>query len=138
MKQFIYLFVLFMVSWVSCTPEKTEVTLSSILTQGNGTWKVAYAKFGDEEAPRDMYSRFQITFKNGTYTVTNPDGAVIFVLSTDGSWQATSNAKSLLFDAKTTVREVSTVLNPAKLILEWEVSIPGKVTTTYRIELIRG
>lgn len=139
MKKRIYLSFIFCIFLCACTKNEAEITLASILTQGNGTWKVAYAKFGNEEAARGMYDRFQIVFKNGTYVITNPDGAVVFTLAADGKWQAVSNnSRSILFDGQITVKEVSSSLNPNRLVLEWEVSIPGKVTTTYRLELVRS
>lgn len=138
MKKRIYLFFIAFIFLCACTKNEVEVTLASILTQGNGTWKVIYAKFGNEEAPRGMYDRFQILFKNGTYALTNPDGAITFALANAGKWQAVSNSnRSIIFDGQITVKEVSSLLSSNKLIFEWEVSIPGKVTTTYRIELAR-
>jgi hypothetical protein len=132
-------FLLFLgVIALACTPEQIATTLASILSGGSGTWKVVYAKFGDEEAPRGMYDRFTIQFKNnGTYNVVNPDGSVAFTSSLSGSWKEGSN-NTVIFDGTITVRELKNLRAANKLVFEWEVSIPGKVTTTYRIELIKA
>ncbi|MCU0392523.1 MAG: hypothetical protein MUE81_15530 [Thermoflexibacter sp.] len=140
-RSFLYILVLaFAFFTTSCANnEDVAVTIASILTQGSGSWKVAYAKFGDEEAPSGMYDGFLIIFKNnGTYTVTNPKGAAIAPTSLPaGSWKE-GTRNTVIFDGTVTVREISRTLSSNKIIFEWEFSIPGKVTTTYRIELVRA
>jgi hypothetical protein len=137
---FFFLLCLFL---TSCTPvgNSIEVTLTSILAQGGGKWKVAYAKFGDQEVSQTLFTRFLLEFRDGgIYVVTNPDGVLspAQVLSgSSGKWQEIQ--KSLIqFDGKVTVREVSPTLSSGKVIFEWEVTVPGKVSTTYRLELIRA
>ncbi|TAH20720.1 MAG: hypothetical protein EAZ08_04870 [Cytophagales bacterium] len=121
----------------ACTTEKTSVTLTSILTANGGKWKVSYAKFGTEEAPSGMYDRFLVEFKSGTaYLTTNPDGAIFPALLPSGVWKEGS-AGTLIFDGSVNVREITQSRTANKIVLEWEVSIPNKVTTTYRIELIK-
>lgn len=123
----------------ACTPDKAVITLTSILTGGSGMWKIAYAKFGDEEAPRGMYDRFTIQFKNdGSYIVVNPDGSVAFTSALVGKWKEGTLANTIVFDGTVTIREIANVRTANKLTFEWEVSIPGKVTTTYRIELVKA
>lgn len=121
----------------ACTPEKVATTLASILTQGSGKWKVTFAKFGDEEPPRGMYDRFLIEFRGGdVYVTTNPDGAISPATLPRGTWKE-SNGK-ITFDGTVVVREITQQRTSNKIVLEWEVSIPGKVTTTYRIELMKA
>ncbi len=123
---------------VACNPNEIAATLTSILSTGSGTWKVAYAKFGDEEAPRGMYDRFSMQFRNnGTYTAINPDGSVIFTSSLSGSWKEGSN-NTIIFDGSTLVRELKNLRTSNRLVFEWEVNLPGKVSTTYRVELIKA
>lgn len=131
-------FLLFLIITAqACTPEKVATTLASILTQGSGKWKVAFAKFGDEEPPRGMYDRFLIEFKAGdVYVTTNPDGAISPATLPQGTWK--ENNGKITFDNKVTVREIAQQRTSNKIVLEWEVSIPGKVTTTYRIELMKA
>ncbi len=122
----------------SCTTEKTSISLTSILTANGGKWKVSYAKFGTEEAPNGMYDNFVIEFKNGgAYVTTNPNGAISPALLPTGAWKEGSGANTLVFDAGVNVREITQSRTANKIVLEWEVSIPNKVTTTYRIELIK-
>jgi hypothetical protein len=138
-KLYAYSLLLFvLVNVAACTTKSDIVTLASILTQGSGTWKVAYAKFGDEEAPAGMYDGFTIQFKSATeYITVNPKGAITPASLPTGQWkQGTGNI--VVFDGNITVREVSSTLSSNKIVFEWEVSIPGKVTTTYRIELVRA
>lgn len=138
-KLFSYLvFTLVLFGYQSCSSPSEVVTVASILTQGTGTWKVSFAKFGDEDAPNGMYDRFTIQFtSNGNYVTVNPNGAISPALLATGKWtQGTGN--TIVFDGNITVREVSRVLSASKVIFEWEVSIPGKVTTTYRVELVRA
>jgi hypothetical protein len=132
------LFILFAFFTVSCSNQQVAVTIASILSQGSGTWKVTYAKFGDEEAPAGMYDGFLIVFKsNGSYSVTNPKGsAVTPTTAPTGTWKEGAR-NTVIFDGTVTVREVSGTLRSNKVVFEWEVSIPGKVTTTYRIELMK-
>ncbi len=126
------------IALVACNPNEITATLASILSTGSGTWKVAYAKFGDEEAPRGMYDRFSIQFKNnGTYIAINPDGSVIFTSSLSGSWKESSN-NTIIFDGSILVRELKNLRTSNKLVFEWEVNLPGKVSTTYRVELIKA
>jgi len=127
-------------TFFACTNSSSEIaTIASVLAQGNGTWKVSYAKFGNEEAPTGMYDGFTIQFKsNGAYVVVNPNGAIVPAASLAGKWKQGSMANTVIFDDAVTVREISKVLSNSKVVLEWEVSIPGKVTTTYRIELVRA
>lgn len=137
---FLFLFCLFLVSCTN-TNESIEVTLSSILAQGSGKWKVSFVKFGDQEVSQTLYTRFQLEFRNGgIYVITNPDGVVSpsqILTGSSGRWVEV--AKNLIqFDGKTTIREVSQSLSSNKVVFEWEVNIPGKVTTTYRMELIRA
>ncbi len=123
----------------TCTTEKATVTITSILTANGGKWKVSYAKFGTEEAPQGMYDRFMIEFKNGgAYVTTNPDGAISPAMLLAGLWKEGNNANTIVFDASVNVREITQSRTANKIVLEWEVSIPGKVTTTYRIELIKA
>jgi hypothetical protein len=138
-KLFSYLILSFiLLSYQACTQKSDVVTIASILTQGTGTWKVSFAKFGDENAPTGMYDGFTLRFTNdGNYLRVNPNGAISPALLANGKWvQGTGN--SIVFDGNITVREVSVALSNSKLVFEWEVSIPGKVTTTYRIELVRA
>jgi hypothetical protein len=134
-----FLPILFLVMSVfACTPEQTVITLSSLLGAGSGTWKVSFAKFGEENAPSGMYDRFTIQFKaDGSYVVVNPDGSVAFTAKPTGSYKEGTTPNTLVFDGNVTVREIVTVRTANKLTFEWEVSIPGKVTTTYRIELTK-
>ncbi len=137
MKKLIPFILFLIITAQACTPEKVATTLASILTQGNGKWKVTFAKFGDEEPPRGMYDRFLIEFKSGdVYVTTNPDGAISPATLPRGTWKE-SNGK-ITFDEKVIVREIAQQRTPNKIVLEWEVSIPGKVTTTYRIELTKA
>ncbi|SFF16483.1 hypothetical protein [Thermoflexibacter ruber] len=131
-------FLLFLIITAqACTPEKVATTLASILTQGSGKWKVTFAKFGDEEPPRGMYDRFLIEFRGGdVYVTTNPDGAISPATLPRGTWKE-SNGK-ITFDGTVVVREITQQRTSNKIVLEWEVSIPGKVTTTYRIELMKA
>lgn len=139
MKKFFLSFLLLAaVTFYACTPEKAVVTLTSILTDGSGKWKVSYAKFGSEEAPNNMYDRFLIEFKNGgAYLTSNPDGSIFPSLLPNGVWKEESGNK-ILFDSNISVREISQQRTANKIVLEWEVNIPGKVTTTYRIELVKA
>ena len=122
----------------ACTTQNIAITLASLLSAGNGTWKVSAAKFGDEEAPRGMYDRFTIQFKNdGSYVATNPDGSVVFTALLNGKWREGTAPNTLIFDGNVTVREIANLRTPNKLTFEWEVSIPGKITTTYRLELTK-
>ncbi len=134
---FLLLFVL--VNVAACTNKSADVvTLASILTQNNGIWKVSYAKFGDEEAPAGMYDGFTIQFKSTTdYITVNPKGAITPAILPTGKWKQGSG-NTVVFDDNITVREINRVLSNSKIVFEWEVSIPGKVTTTYRIELVRA
>ncbi|TAH20417.1 MAG: hypothetical protein EAZ08_06150 [Cytophagales bacterium] len=121
--------------------EPIEVTISSILSQNGGKWKVSSAKFGNQEVLQDLYARFLITFRSdGSYSVNNPDGILTpsnLPTGASGVWvEITKN--TIQFDKKVIVREVSQTISPAKIIFEWEVTIPGKVTTTYRLELVRA
>ncbi len=136
-KRFLLILWLAVLALSACTNENSIVTLGSLLSVNGGKWKVSFAKFGDEEAARGMYDRFLIEFKsNGAYLTTNPDGAISPALLPAGAWKE-ENGK-LLFDGQITVRELSQQRTANKLILEWDVTIPGKVTTTYRIELIKS
>ncbi|WP_091538373.1 hypothetical protein [Thermoflexibacter ruber] len=137
-KSILSLLLFGIIATTACTSEKVNATLAAILYEGGGTWKVTYAKFGDEEAPRGMYDRFTIQFRNnGTYVVVNPDGSVIFTPSLLGNWKEGSN-NTIIFDGTVIVRELKNLRTANKLVFEWEVNIPGKVTTTYRIELIKA
>jgi hypothetical protein len=122
----------------ACSQQQTAVTLASLLSAGSGTWKVSFAKFGEENAPSGMYDRFTIQFRaDGSYVVTNPDGAIVFATKPTGSYKEGTTPNTLVFDGNATVREIATVRTANKLTFEWEVSISGKVTTTYRIELTK-
>lgn len=136
-KKFLPFFLLITLLFHACTPERVVTTLASILTNGNGKWKVAYAKFGDEEAPAGMYDQFLVEFKNGgIYVTTNPKGSIFPTILPTGTWKEEST-NLILFDNKVVVREITQQRTPNKIVLEWEVSIPNKVTTTYRVELIK-
>lgn len=136
-KRFLLFTLMLALGVAACTTEKTSVTLTSILTANGGKWKVSYAKFGTEEAPSGMYDRFLVEFKSGTaYLTTNPDGAIFPALLPSGVWKEGS-AGTLIFDGSVNVREITQSRTANKIVLEWEVSIPNKVTTTYRIELIK-
>jgi hypothetical protein len=136
-KKIVSILLLLAVALHACTTEQVTTTLASLLAAGSGKWKVSFAKFGDEDAPRSMYDRFLIEFKNsGAYITTNPDGSIFPASLPTGSWKE-ENGK-LIFDGQVTVRELSQQRTPNKLVLEWEVTIPGKVTTTYRIELVKA
>jgi hypothetical protein len=137
-KFFVSFLLLVTVASYACTQEKIATTLASILTGGTGKWKVSFAKFGNEEAPNNMYNRFLIEFKNGgTYIATNPDGSIFPSLLPNGVWKEETGNK-ILFDGSISVREISQQRTANKIVLEWEVSIHGKVTTTYRIELVKA
>ncbi len=138
---FLLLLCLFLASCTNTSKESIEVTLSSILAQGSGKWKVSFVKFGDQEVSQALYTRFQLEFRSGNiYVITNPDGVVSpsqILSGSSGRWvEITKNL--IQFDGKTTIREVSQSLSSTKVIFEWEVTIPGKVTTTYRMELVRA
>jgi hypothetical protein len=123
----------------ACTNEKETITLTSILTANGGKWKVSFAKFGTEEAPNGMYDSFVIEFKNGgAYITTNPNGAISPALLPNGAWKEGGSPNTIVFDANVNVREITQVRTANKITFEWEVSIPGKVTTTYRIELVKA
>jgi hypothetical protein len=137
-KKFLPFFLLIALLFHACTTENVATTLASILTSGSGKWKVAYAKFGDEEAPAGMYDQFLVEFKNGgIYVATNPKGAIFPTTLPTGTWKE-EGSNRILFDNTVIVREITQQRTPNKIILEWEVSIPNKVTTTYRIELIKA
>ncbi|WP_448519565.1 hypothetical protein [Rhodoflexus sp.] len=113
--------------------------LQNILAQGNGTWRVASASFGDEEASLNMFDDYRITFRpDGTYQVTNPKGAPSFTRRASGRYAVTME-RVLVFDGgETTAREMTRGnLRPDRLIFEFDVTLPGKSTTTYRFELVR-
>lgn len=137
------LFVLLCLFLTSCfeKAESAEITISSILAQNGGKWKVAFAKFGDQEVLQDLYARFLISFRSdGTYSVTNPDGILTpsnLPTGASGVWLEISK-NTIQFDKKVIVREVSQTISNTKIIFEWEVTIPGKVATTYRLELVRA
>ena len=137
------LFVLLCLFLTSCfdKSENLEVTISSILSQNGGRWKVSAARFGNQEVLQDLYARFLITFRSdGGYSVNNPDGILTpsqLPTGASGMWvEITKN--TIQFDRKVIVREVSQTISATKVIFEWEVTIPGKVTTTYRLELVRA
>lgn len=112
--------------------------LFTILSQRGGTWRINNATFGNEEAPFTMYADYRITFRpDGSYQVTNPAGAPSFTRTASGRYSASN--RIVIFDGGvTTAREVSQgPLNPNRLILEFDVTLPGKATTTYRFELVR-
>lgn len=126
-------------SLAACTlTADVSASLTSILTANGGKWKVSYARFGTEEAPSGMYDRFLVEFKSGTaYITTNPDGAIFPALLPSGVWKEGS-AGTLTFDGSVSVREITKSRTATKITLEWEVIIPGKVTTTYRVELTKA
>ncbi len=137
-KRFLFFALLLALGIAACSTEKTTISLSTLLTANGGKWKVSYAKFGTEEALSGMYDRFVIEFKNGgAYATTNPDGAISPALLPSGAWKEGSTLNTLVFDASVNVREITQSRTANKIVLEWEVSIPNKVTTTYRIELIK-
>lgn len=137
-KRFLLFTLMLALGVAACTTEKTSVTLTSILTANGGKWKVSYAKFGSEDAPSGMYDRFLVEFKSGTaYITTNPDGAIFPALLPSGAWKEGS-AGTLIFDANVNVREITKSRTTTKIVLEWDVTIPGKVTTTYRVELTKA
>ncbi len=140
MKKRLLLFAMLLIlSVVACTTEKATITISSILTANGGKWKVSFAKFGTEEAPNGMYDSFMIEFKNGgVYVTTNPNGAISPALLPNGAWKEGGSPNTIVFDANVNVREITQVRTANKITFEWEVSIPGKVTTTYRIELVKA
>ncbi|MCS7019038.1 MAG: hypothetical protein RMJ87_06425 [Cytophagales bacterium] len=112
--------------------------LFTILSQRGGTWRVNSATFGNEEAPLNMFADYRITFRpDGSYQVTNPAGAPSFTRNASGKYMAFD--RLLTFDDGVTVaREISTgALNPNRLLFEFDVTLPGKATTTYRFELVR-
>jgi hypothetical protein len=113
--------------------------LQNILAQGNGTWRVASASFGDEEASLNMFDDYRITFRpDGTYQVANPKGAPSFTRRAGGRYAVTAE-RVLVFDGgETTAREITRGnLRPDRLIFEFDVTLPGKSTTTYRFELVK-
>lgn len=140
MKKHTLLFAFLLSICLSACTLKGEVSasLTAILTGNGGKWKVSYAKFGTEEAPSGMYDRFLVEFKSGTaYITTNPDGAIFPALLPSGVWKEGSTG-TLTFDGNVSVREITKSRTAGKIVLEWEVTIPGKVTTTYRVELIKA
>jgi uncharacterized lipoprotein NlpE involved in copper resistance len=138
-KSFFVSLTVLMLALVACNNEQQIITLSSLLTANSGTWKVSFAKFGDENAPSGMYDRFTIQFRNdGSYATVNPDGAIAFTNALTGRWVEGTTANTIVFDGRVTVREITTVRTANKLTFEWDVTIPGKVTTTYRLELSKA
>ena len=143
-RKFVFVFSLFLLSFSSCTQDGSidvNSPLFTILTENGGKWKVVAAKFGDQEVDLSLFTRFRLEFrKDGLYVHTNPDGVLspsAVLTGSTGKW-AEVGKNSIQFDGKVTVREVSSSLSSNKLILEWEVNVPGKVTTTYRLELGRA
>ncbi|TAH21411.1 MAG: hypothetical protein EAZ08_03565 [Cytophagales bacterium] len=140
MKKHTLLFVFVLSCFLAACTLTAEVSasLTSLLTANGGKWKVSYAKFGSEDAPSGMYDRFLVEFKSGTaYITTNPDGAIFPALLPSGVWKEGS-AGTLIFDVSVNVREITKSRTPTKIVLEWDVTIPGKVTTTYRVELTKA
>lgn len=143
-KKLAFIFLVFVSIFSSCTPEGAideGSPLFKILTDNGGKWKVVAAKFGDQEVALSLFTRFQLEFrKDGLYVHTNPDGVLSpssVLTGSTGKWTEIGK-NSIQFDGKVTVREVSQQLSTSKVIIEWEVTVPGKVTTTYRLELGRA
>jgi hypothetical protein len=139
MKRSILLLFAFIFLAVSCrSTEPVSLTLTSILTSKN-QWMVTEAKFGNEDARPGQYSRFRVEFKaDGTYKITNPDGAPTFNRNNPasiGTWKETSPERGIMMDNLMLIRETSNTLNPSRVIFEWNVTIPGKQTTLYRFVL---
>jgi hypothetical protein len=114
--------------------------LLTILSRGDGTWRVRNATFGSEEAPLDMFKDYRITFRaDGSYQVTNPDGVPSFTRSPNGTY--TVSDRLLTFDGGATVATEVTVgplsLNSGRLVFEFDVVLPGKSAARYRFELVK-
>jgi len=112
-------------------------TLSAV-----GEWKVIYAKFGNEDAPVNMYDGYRIRFNaNGTYTITNPGSAVNPNRSNrtnSGVWRTEGGATAIsgLVIDNTVLMELKGGFTRDRMNFTWGVVIPGKQATTYEWVLI--
>ncbi|WP_338761459.1 hypothetical protein WAF17_15545 [Bernardetia sp. ABR2-2B] len=92
-----------------------------------GSWKLTEAKFGSETAKPESFAGFVVALNSSnTYVITNPTSFPV-PSKPVGTYEASGG--SLIFDGSTSVRLVNTSGN--SMTWEWEVSIPGKATTTY-------
>lgn len=92
-----------------------------------GSWTLIKANYGTEVAEQSSFQGFTVSLNSSnSYVITNPmSNHVPSKLS--GTYEASNGL--LVFDGSTSVRLVT--LSGNTMTWEWEVSKPGKQTTTY-------
>ena len=92
-----------------------------------GSWTLTKANFGTEVADPATFQGFTVALNSSnTYVITNPQSNDV-PSKLSGTYEASNGL--LVFDGSTSVRLVT--LSGNTMTWEWEVSKPGKQTTTY-------
>lgn len=114
--------------------------LLRILTSSD-SWMVVEARFGNEDAPMNMYQGYRIKFirgdrSSGTYTVTRPNASAINLNRSNpnnfGTFKtdASGNVRMLIVDEAVNIQVISTP-STSQMELQWTVTVPGKSATDY-------
>ena len=111
MKKNQFLLLIVWAIFFSCRTEKLDL-LNEPIKNVDGNWKIIkVTRNGTDLTSRFDFSAFRISFKDSSYTLSNP---VPFLVSTNGTWRFNDPAYpfQIALTAKDSTAKVSSILYP--------------------------